>query len=206
LAPLDIECHVYIPPGNRKTWAVKSNKSFYIGTSLEYYRYYKAYCSDTRAVQGSETMCFKHKYITAPTVTKEDALIQAAQQLTDALHGKMPPPLSKSGLTKLKRMATIFSSKLFKPPSEQDKDSPDTEPIEGACHLRVEYDEPPLLRPMSSDNDSSDEEEEWEEEVDPECAIKLKPNAQPTATKLPDWMDDYQDYLQKARGGPTFIS
>jgi len=28
LAPLGIECHVYIPPGNRKTWSVKATKVF----------------------------------------------------------------------------------------------------------------------------------------------------------------------------------
>ena len=46
LAPLGIATHAYIPPGKRKTWAVKSAKGFYVGTSLEHYRYYKAYCTE----------------------------------------------------------------------------------------------------------------------------------------------------------------
>ena len=207
LAPLGIECHVYIPPGNRKTWAVKSNKGYYIGTTLEHYRYYKAYCNDTRAVQGSETMFFKHKYITAPTVTPEDAVIQIAQQLTDALQGKVPPPLSESGLDKLKTMATIFSGKLFGQQAEKEKDSPGAAPTKSAGRPRVEEEGPPPLQPMDDDDDSSDEEEEEREEAaDPECVVTLKPNAPTTATKLPEWMDRYQEQVKEARSGPTFIS
>ena len=46
LAPLGIESHIYVPPDKQKTWAVKSHKGFYVGTSTEHYRYYKAYCTD----------------------------------------------------------------------------------------------------------------------------------------------------------------
>ena len=50
LVPLRIEAHIYIPPDKHKTWGVKSHKGFYIGTSFEHYRYYKAYCTSTKAV------------------------------------------------------------------------------------------------------------------------------------------------------------
>ena len=73
LAPLGTECHIYVPPGQRKTWGVKSKKAFYVGTSMEHYRYYWASVVETGAIQGSETMFFKHKYITDPTVTPADA-------------------------------------------------------------------------------------------------------------------------------------
>ena len=85
-------------PDKRKTCGVKSKRGHYVGTSLEHYRYYKAYFADTRAVRGSETVIFKHKYITMPTVTPADAIVQAAKQLTDALKGNIPPALAKSGI------------------------------------------------------------------------------------------------------------
>ena len=95
LAPLGIEAHIYIPPDKRRTWGVKSHKGFYIGTSFEHYRYYKAYCTSTKAVQGAETMFFKHKYITTPSLTSRDAVVQAAKELVDALKGKLYPLLSR---------------------------------------------------------------------------------------------------------------
>ena len=51
----------------------------YIGTSLEHYRDFNGWHPKTRAVQGSETVLFKHKYITAPTITPADAIVQAAK-------------------------------------------------------------------------------------------------------------------------------
>ena len=50
LAPLDIAVHIYVAPGNRKTWSIKTKKGCYVSTSLERYRYYMAYCSKTQAV------------------------------------------------------------------------------------------------------------------------------------------------------------
>ena len=61
IAPLDIEVHNYVPPDKRKTWEVKCRKGYYIGTSREHYRYFQAYIPETGGIQGSETMCFKHK-------------------------------------------------------------------------------------------------------------------------------------------------
>ena len=107
LAPLGIEMHMLTPAGNRRSWGVKSEKCFYIKTSLEHYRYFKGWHPKTRAVQGSETVLFKHKYITAPTVTPSDAIIQAAKELEDTLKSKIPPPLAKSGIDTLKQ-CTIF--------------------------------------------------------------------------------------------------
>ena len=45
---------------------------------------------------------FKHKYITVPTVTPADAIIQAAKELEDVIKHKIPPPLAKSGIDRLK--------------------------------------------------------------------------------------------------------
>ena len=109
LAPLGIEAHVYIPPNKRKTWAVKSHKGFYIGTSTEHYRYFKAYCTKTRAIQGSKTMYFKHKYIMDLVVTPADAVVQAAKQLADVLKGVNPPPMAASSIEQIETLSKIFT-------------------------------------------------------------------------------------------------
>jgi hypothetical protein len=55
-------------------------------------------------------MYFKHKYITLPTVTPANAIVQAAKQLTDALNSIVPPPISKSGIDQIKRLTSIFTN------------------------------------------------------------------------------------------------
>ena len=44
LAPLGVECMIFTRPDKRKTFAPKSTKGWYTGTSTEHYRYYKVWC------------------------------------------------------------------------------------------------------------------------------------------------------------------
>ena len=112
LAPLGIEVHSYIPPDKRRTWSIKSKKGYYIGTSRQHYRYFHAYIPETGGIQGSETMYFKHKYITMPSLTLADAVVQAAKELVDALRGKLPPPLAQPSSAQLKTLSDIFTPAL----------------------------------------------------------------------------------------------
>ena len=109
LAPLGIEVHTYVPPDKRKTWSVKSKKGYYIGTSFEHYRYFHAYIPETGGIQGAETMYFKHKYITMPSLTSADAVVQAAKELVDALKSKLPPPLTQPSSAQLRVLSDIFN-------------------------------------------------------------------------------------------------
>ena len=68
----------------------------YLETPLEHYRYFNGWHSKTRAVQRSENVLFKHKYIIAPTVTPADAIVQAAKELEDVIRNKIPPLLARS--------------------------------------------------------------------------------------------------------------
>ena len=91
---------------------------FYIRTSLEHYRYFKGWHPKTRAVQGSETVLFKHKYITAPAVTPADVIIQAAKEVEVTIKNKLPPPLVMSGIDKLEQCTNIFG-KTLRPKTER---------------------------------------------------------------------------------------
>ena len=95
-------------PDKRKTWGVKSKPGYYVGTSLEHYRYYWGWMNDTKIIIGSDTVKFKHKYITHPSITTGDGIVNAAQQLTNALRGSIPPPLVKSGIYHLRALTDIF--------------------------------------------------------------------------------------------------
>ncbi|KAL7551824.1 hypothetical protein ACHAWF_015016 [Thalassiosira exigua] len=181
LAPLGSELHMHVPPDKRKSWGVKSRRGHYVGTSLEHYRYYWGYFSDTRAIAGSETVSFKHKYITTPTVTPADAIVQAARQLANALKGNVPPPLVKSGIDHIKELTSIFDdTKTAYEDRAQAEQAAQREKRTHPPRVRrskrararasmAEEEEPPEL---ALTDDSSDEEEEEE------CVIPSRPSSE----------------------------
>ena len=53
----------------------------------------------------SETVFFKHKYLTMPTITPEAALLKAVDDLKNAIEGKIPPSLqTKEGVKQLMKI------------------------------------------------------------------------------------------------------
>ena len=176
LAPLGVEVHVYVPPENRHTWSVKTKKGFYVETSTEHYRYYKAYIPETGSIQGTETMFFKHKYITMPALTAADAVVQAARDLIEAMKGKLPPPLAQPSTEQIKTLASIFTpstpsieAQQQASPQEVNKqqtpaNSPRVGSSEGAPRPRVRVQQVvgkdvPALIPRDEDADSDNEED-----------------------------------------------
>ena len=87
LAPLGCAVQLYETPHRRKTWAEHSVDGFYVGSSDEHYRSHKIWVTKTKAMRVSETVFFKHKYITQPTLTPKDVIIKALQDLKHALNG-----------------------------------------------------------------------------------------------------------------------
>jgi hypothetical protein len=53
----------------------------------EHYRCHKIFVKATRSIRTSDTVFFKHKYITQPTVTPADAIVKAYQDLIYAIQG-----------------------------------------------------------------------------------------------------------------------
>ena len=59
-------------------------------------------------------MYFKHKYITMPSVTSANAVVQDAKELIDALKHKMPAPLSQPSTAQIKSLSDIFTPNIKK--------------------------------------------------------------------------------------------
>jgi hypothetical protein len=57
---------------------------------MEHHRCFRVYITRSKATQISDTVFFKHQYITNPTVLPESHMVAAAQQLTIALQGNIP--------------------------------------------------------------------------------------------------------------------
>jgi len=84
-APLGCKVEAHVTPGVRETWAPHTASGYNIGNTWEHYRCHEVYISDTKSMQTCLSIFFKHKYLTMPTVTPADALIRAADYLTDAI-------------------------------------------------------------------------------------------------------------------------
>ena len=80
----------------------------------------------TGAVRSTDTVFFKRKHITNPTVTPADAIVNAAKDLTAALKGNIPGSLGATSLDDLKQLEEIFAqkSKSYKALSPVDTQPP----------------------------------------------------------------------------------
>ena len=90
-APLGCKVESHLVPGIRETWAPHTASRYYVRTSCEHYQYHEVYIIDTRHTLMCSSVFFKHKYPTMPSLTPADALIRAADNLTTALAGVIPP-------------------------------------------------------------------------------------------------------------------
>jgi hypothetical protein len=91
-APLGCKVEAHLVPSIQETWAPHTTSGFYVGNSWEHYSCHEVFINDTSHTQICSTVFFKHKYLTMPTITTSNALIRAADNLTDAIAGIIPPP------------------------------------------------------------------------------------------------------------------
>ena len=83
--PLGCKVEAHLVPTNQESWAPHTASRFYVGNAWDHYWCHEIYISDTRHTQVCNTVFFKHKYLTMPTITAADALIRAADDLTNAM-------------------------------------------------------------------------------------------------------------------------
>jgi hypothetical protein len=77
----------HVKPKNRRTWDVHGEVGYGIGTSMEHHCCFNVYIVKTRATRVSDSVFFKHQYITNPQITPETLVMKAAAELTSALKG-----------------------------------------------------------------------------------------------------------------------
>jgi hypothetical protein len=87
LAPMGCAVQFHNKPTKRRSWGEHSSDGWYIGIAPEHYRCHKIFVKATRAIRSSDTVFFKHKYITQPAITPADAIVKAYQDLLHAIWG-----------------------------------------------------------------------------------------------------------------------
>ena len=85
LAPMGCAVQIHERSEKRGSWAMNSVDGWYLRTSDEHYRCHEVYVKRTRGVRISDTVHFKHRHITNPTLTPEDTIVRALTDLTEAL-------------------------------------------------------------------------------------------------------------------------
>ncbi len=64
LALMGCVVQLYLKPHQQKSWNKHSSDGWYIGTSEKHYQWHKVWNVETKAERISDTVFFKHKYIT----------------------------------------------------------------------------------------------------------------------------------------------
>jgi hypothetical protein len=77
LAPMGCAVQLYENTTRRGTWAEHSTDRWYLGTSNKHYQCHRIYVKKTRRKRISDTVFFKHRYITQPTLTQVDTIVKA---------------------------------------------------------------------------------------------------------------------------------
>ncbi len=91
-APLGCKVEAHLVPTIWESWAPQTASGFYVGNAWDHYWCQEIYFSDTCHTRVCNTVFLKHKYLTMPTITTTDALIRAANDLTNTITGVVPPP------------------------------------------------------------------------------------------------------------------
>jgi hypothetical protein len=96
----------------RATWAANLIDGWYLHTSSEHYQCHVINVKRTKSKQVSDTVFFKTKYITQPTLIPADTITKALNNLTQALKGKN----NTKGLEKIEALRKIDEFLNAKPP------------------------------------------------------------------------------------------
>jgi len=107
-APLGCAIEAHVKPEDRRTWDTRSDAGFSLGTSMQHHRCFRVYITKTRATRTSDTVQFKHQYITNPAVSPESHVVAAAQQLATALQGNIPA--GNKTTEALKMVSNLFTN------------------------------------------------------------------------------------------------
>jgi len=85
LGPMGCRVLIHNKPSTRKTWDQRGRDGFSLGPALQHYRCYTVADKKTKATIVSDTVEFRHSYLTQPTLTPEDRMVHAMNMLSCAI-------------------------------------------------------------------------------------------------------------------------
>jgi hypothetical protein len=120
LAPMGCAVQLHKSSERQGTWAENTTDGWYIQTSPEHYGCHKIHVKKTNSKRVSDTIFFKHKYITQPTLTSADILTKAINNLAHALKGRrnMKGIMESEALQKLDNLLNQAPQAQTSPPRQ----------------------------------------------------------------------------------------
>ena len=103
LAPLGMKGMVFIPPGNRNTFAPHYDKAFIVSWAPHSYRLMEFFVPSTKGYHISGCYCLDPTHWTMPTISEQDRTVSAATELLQ-YYNRTTPPAAKN---KAKHIAII---------------------------------------------------------------------------------------------------
>ena len=85
LGPLGCRVIIHKKLGAQYTWDFRGKERWGVGVSTEHYRCQRVVAKATKAEQISDTVEFRHQYLTQPTLTSDERVLHGMQNLTGAL-------------------------------------------------------------------------------------------------------------------------
>ena len=133
LAPMGCAVQLFQNSEKRTSWGANAIDGWYLQTSPEHYRCHIIYVKQTKSERVSDTVFFKTKYITQPTLTPADVITKALNDLTQALKEKT----NQQGIDQIEALTKL--NDILSNTPEPDP-TPD-EPIVPMESRRVTFDE-----------------------------------------------------------------
>ena len=106
-APVGCPFQVQNIEDKRKNWDKHTTSGWHLVTSMEHYWCFRKYITKARVERVSDTVFFKHKYLTQPTITPEDTVTTAAKELNNTILGTVPQEHAQYNA--LKNISDMFS-------------------------------------------------------------------------------------------------
>lgn len=91
IAPVGTKVLAHVKPKQRQSWGFHGEDAWYIGPSLNHYRCVRCYVPRTGGVIDVDTVEWFPHHVSFPKISKEDQLLQAAEDIVSILQS--PPPV-----------------------------------------------------------------------------------------------------------------
>jgi hypothetical protein len=74
-APIGCAIQTHVKPDDRLSWDTRLEPGFNLGTLMEHHQCFRVYVTWTRATRISDTVFFKHQYLTNPKISPESHMV-----------------------------------------------------------------------------------------------------------------------------------
>ena len=152
LAPPGTKVIIHEKSRQRGTWSPHGLDGWYVGPAMNHYRCFRIYVPSTGATRTADTVEFFPHHVPLPQTSSHDIIVQAADELIQALqqpHPATPYNPTPTELKALQELANIFQNSTA--PRVKDKELPNTRE---ATPPRVETEKEPSQGPAHTNNQS----------------------------------------------------